>query len=180
MAAATYSCRTKEKSKSNKPQTYIDIAAYLKGQLAYLDTVPFALLKLTQKDSAAYDSSFITKADLNKIVFSFLVPELEKNKFEESFQETTFADATINTITLTYSAADIMNPLQRVDVYVNPENNQIRQLYLIRKAETKDSSVTQQLLWKHNKNCTLITNVSVKDQPEKNTTEKIIWDETED
>lgn len=179
LAVAAFGCRTKAKNK-NKPQTYIDIAAYLKGQMAYLDTVPFALLRLTQKDSATFDSAFIAKADLQKVVNSFIVPELEKKKFEESFAETSFGDATINTITITYNAIDSINPLQRIDVYVNPENNQIRQVYLVRKYEKADSSFVQQLLWKHNKNCTIITSISLKNQPDKTITEKIIWDETED
>lgn len=171
-------CKSKQ-AKSNS-STFIDIAAYLKGQLAYLDTVPFSILKLTQADSVNYDTSFLKNADVRKTVNEFLVPQLEKKQFEKSFRETSFADATLFTITITYNAVDTKSPLQRIDVYVNPENNEIKQLYLIHQRESKDSVIVKQLLWKHNKNYTLISNIHIGNEPEKTSTEKVIWDETED
>ena len=62
----------------------------------------------------------------------------------------------------------------------NPEKERISQLYMIRHEQKGDSSVTQQLLWKHNKSFVLITSTAKKDQPEKVITEKVIWDERED
>lgn len=168
------------KSTKNEPKDYIDISSYLKGQLRYIDTIPFAFLKVVQRDSIYTDSQYITKEQVKDIANQFLVEELEKKNFENNFQETSFADATIHTITITYEATNKNSPVTRVDVYVNPEKEQISQLYLVRNLERGDSVVSQQLLWKHNKSFVLITSVTKKDGTEKTLTERVIWDDRED
>ena len=168
------------KNSKKEPKDYIDVSSYLKGQLRYIDTVPFAFLKVVQQDSVYTDSQFITKEQVKQIAGQFLIEELEKKNFEKNFKETSFADATIHTVTITYEAIDESCPISRVDVYVNPEKEQISQLYLVRYKENSDSAVSQQMLWKHNKSFTLITSVTKKNEPEKITTEKVIWDERED
>lgn len=170
-----FSCKNQPK----EPKDYIDISSYLKGQLKYIDTIPFAFLKVIQNDSVYTDSQFISKEQVREIVQPFLIKELEKKNFETNFKETSFADATIHTITITYESNSESCPVTRVDVYVNPEKEQISQLYIVRKKETADSSLTQQLLWKHNKSLILITSVIKKDN-EKTVTEKVIWDEREE
>jgi hypothetical protein len=167
------SCNSKPpKEKAN----FMDVAAYLKGQLAYLDTVPLALLKTTLKDTVYSDSVFIKKEELRSLVDAYLVSQLEKEAFENSFEETSFMDATINTITLTYQAIDKELPLQRIDVYVDPETQEIKRMYLVRQEQKKDTSLSQQLLWKHNSSCTIITSQQLKGQ-ETITNEKIAWNE---
>ena len=168
------------KNKKQEPKNYIDVSSYMKGQLKYIDTVPFAFLKVVQQDSIYTDSQFISKEQVNAMIQPFLVKELEKKNFEENFKEISFADATIETVTITYDAVNENSPVSRVDIYVNPEKERITQLYLIRHEQKGDSSVTQQLLWKHNKSFVLITSTAKKDQPEKVITEKVIWDERED
>jgi len=168
------------KNAKKEPKDYIDVSSYLKGQLKYIDTVPFAFLKVVQQDTVFTDSQFITKEQVKQIAGQFLVKELEKKNFEKNFKETSFADATIHTVTITYDAINTNCPISRVDVYVNPEKEQISQLYLVRYKENSDSAVSQQILWKHNKSFTLITSVTKKNEPEKITTERVIWDERED
>lgn len=170
---ALTSCTNKEaKEKAN----FMDVAGYLKGQLAYLDTVPLALLKTTLRDTIYTDSVFIQKNQLLSLVTPYLSSQLEKGSFENSFEETSFADATINTITLTYNALDKNLPIQRIDVYVNPETEQIKRIYLVRQEQKKDTSVSQQLIWRHNAGCTLITTSQTKQQ-ELIRNEKISWNE---
>ncbi len=168
------------KNKKADPKDYINVSAYLKGQLKYIDTVPFAFLKLTKKDSLFTDSQYITREQVNKIVNEFLVKELEKGNFEKNYKEISFADATIKTVTINYESTDKDNPISRVDVYVNPDKERISQVYLVRSKENSDSTLTQQLLWKHNKSFLLITTISKKDQTEKTITEQIIWDDRPD
>lgn len=168
------------KNKKQEPKNYIDVSSYMKGQLKYIDTVPFAFLKVVQQDSLYTDSQFISKEQVKSIVEPFLVKELEKKNFEENFKEVSFADLTIETVTISYDAVNEKSPVSRVDIYVNPEKERITQLYLIRHEQKGDSAVTQQLLWKHNKSFVLITSTAKKDEPEKVITEKVVWDERED
>ena len=92
------------KNQPKEPKDYIDISSYLKGQLKYIDTIPFAFLKVVQNDSVYTDSQFISKEQVTEIVQPFLIKELEKKNFESNFKETSFADATSHTITITYES----------------------------------------------------------------------------
>ncbi|HEX4956724.1 MAG TPA: hypothetical protein VFV46_00995 [Lacibacter sp.] len=165
---------------SDKPSKekagFMDVAGYLKGQLAYLDTVPLALLKTTLQDTVYTDSVFIQKAQLRTAITPYLQSQLDKEQFESSFEETSFLDASINTVTLTYNAINNNLPIQRIDVYVDPETEQIKRVYLVRQELKKDTSVSQQLLWRHNSGCTFITTYQTKQQ-EFTTNEKISWNE---
>jgi hypothetical protein len=169
------------KSQKKEPKDYIDVSSYLKGQLKYIDTVPFAFLKVAvEQDSIFTDSQFISKEQVKAIIQPFLVKELEKKNFEKNYKETSFADATIETVTITYEAENDKSPVSRVDIYVNPEKEMISQLYLVRHETKGDSVFTQQLLWKHNKSFVLITASAKKNEPENIVTEKVIWDDRED
>ena len=171
-----YSCKDQKK----EPKDYIDVSSYLKGQLNYIDSVPFAFLKVNvQQDSIFTDSQFISKEQVRAIIQPFLVKELEKENFEKNFKETSFADATIETVTITYETENERSPVSRVDIYVNPEKEMISQLYLIRHEHKGDSLFSQQLLWKHNKSFVLITARAKKNEPETIVTEKVIWDDRE-
>ena len=173
------SCTSSETGK-DKPE-FIDVASYLKGQLAYMDTIPFAFEKTVLHDSVYTDTTFLSKEQLKAIVLAFLPEDLEQKTFQKLYTETSFADASTNFITLTYEPEGKKDlPVQRIDVYVNPETQQIAKLFMVRKADTKDSSLTQQLLWKHNKSCKLITTVYKANDQEKVLSEKINWNDTEE
>lgn len=154
-------------------KNFIDVSGYLKGQLAYLDTVPYAFLKLTLTDTVYSDSVYITKKEVNEMANLFLVKDLEKKELENNFDETSFLDGTLNTLTLTYQPKNTSAMIQRVDVYVNPETEQIAKIYIVR----KNDLAIQQLLWKHNSSFTLITSTADKQNIQKAKTEKVIWNE---
>ncbi len=172
----------KSKNKKEPPKDYLDVPAYLRGQLKYIEKEPFAFLKITQKDSvSAPDSQFVKQEEVRQLAESFLTNEMKKGNFEKNYTETVFADETLDMVTLTYNTDQPGLAVSRIDIYVNPEKERISQLYII-KSETgnNDSAITRQLLWRHNKSCTIITAVSKNGQPQKTITEKIIWDSRED
>ncbi|HMO33498.1 MAG TPA: hypothetical protein PKE63_05810 [Lacibacter sp.] len=162
-----WSCGGKNKKATNN---FIDVAGYLKGQLAYLDTVPHGFLRITGKDGIQTDSSYLKKEDVQQLAAVFIIPQLEKKQLEQDFEETVFADATLQTITITYQPINGNNPVRRIDLYIRPENGQISQLYLVKEEEAE----SRQLLWRHNEGFTTITtrNMGVNSQT---ITEKIIW-----
>lgn len=179
LSVSLLSCASSDTGK-DKPE-FIDVASYLKGQLAYMDTIPFAFEKTVLRDSVYTDTSFLTKQQVKEIVLAFLPEEMEKKNFQKLYAETSFADASTNFITLTYEPEEKKDlPVQRIDVYVNPETQEIAKLFMVRKKDTRDSSLTQQLLWKHNKSCKLITTVYKANEQEKVLSEKINWNDTEE
>ncbi|MFY7879477.1 MAG: hypothetical protein ACOVP6_05370 [Lacibacter sp.] len=169
-------CKNEKKEQKN----YIDVSGYLRGQLAYFDTVPFGFVRVKLLDTIATDTQYLRKEQVAKIVEPFLTASLKKDAFEDRYIESTFADATIGKITITYTAKKTEDPVQRIVVYVTPGKEVIEKVYLTRTEASEDSSLTQQLLWKHNQSLMLITSVTKKDQTETTVTEKIAWDEEQE
>jgi hypothetical protein len=55
-AMLTFNSCTNQKK---EPKDYIDVSSYLKGQLKYIDSVPFAFLKVVVKEDTIFtDSQF--------------------------------------------------------------------------------------------------------------------------
>jgi len=172
LAAGTGSCNQKKK---DKQQEFIDIASYLKGQLKYIDSVPHGYLKINVRDSLQPDSVYLTLQQVKDLAAGFLVPELELKKFSKRFEETSFADATLQSITVTYTSVNKNNSVERVDVYVNPQNGEIARVYLVQNTIAGDNPVKKQLLWTHNKGFTIITTHSGNGQTDSTITEQVIW-----
>jgi hypothetical protein len=167
-----HSCRSKT---AEKKEPFIDISAYLKGQLAEMDTIPYGFLKIDETDSLPKDSVYLTKKEFTAITQSFLTTDIEPDRFQQDFTETSFADAGLQTVTITYSNINDKNPVQRADIYINPATGEITQLYLVKNVVTTDSSFTQQLVWKHKQYLLLITSRLKANGEEVTKREKIIW-----
>ena len=162
---------------SEKKSTYpaIDVVGYLKGQLKTLDSTPYGLLKVTEVPGKNPDSTYLNKVSLREHLTPFMIPSIAKEQLELKYRETSFADASIGYVVITYQAKDRDAPVSQIDVYIKPENNSIYQIYISGDLGSADQEEKKQLLWTHNKGCVIITGYD-NDTTEKSTiTEKIIW-----
>jgi hypothetical protein len=165
-------CKMSEKK---SPYPAIDVLGYLKGQLKTLDSIPYGLLKITEMNGRNPDSTYLNKVSLREHLTPFMIPSISKEQLELKYRETSFADASIGYVVITYQAKDTAEPVSQIDVYVKPENNSIYQIYISGHLSAADTEEKKQLLWTHNKGCVIITGYD-NDTAEKSTiTEKIIW-----
>ena len=69
-------------------------------------------------------------------------------------------DATINTITFSYITEDSSAEIQKIDVFINPETDKVKNIYVEKIIRGGDSSITQKMIWiagKHFQVSTLVT-----------------------
>lgn len=164
-------CRNK-----NAGADYIDVAGYLKRQVHTLDSLGYNLLAIRKVDDRlSADTSIITAAALQQQLAPFLSDALSRKQLARHFKETVFADAGLLSITLTYLPKNDNTPFQRVDVYIKPSDGSIARVYAAYNTQLADTLIHTQLLWNHNRSCTLITSRTLQQMQLPTVTETISW-----
>jgi hypothetical protein len=162
-------------SKSNNKYPAIDVIGYIKGQIKILDSVPYGILKVTERSGQNPDSTYLDKKAFIEHVSPFLHASIDKERLGKEYTETSFADAGLGYVIITYQALEGNAPIQQVSVYIRPDNGSINQVYITGYINPKNELEKNQLLWMHNKGCTIITIQENNIAEPSSITEKIIW-----
>jgi len=157
-------------------EPFFPVTSYLKGQINNIQKGGVNPIKYVSIKNRT-DSSWVKMEDLGKEVSSFLEDIIDTANLAHLFAEKKFLDQTINAYTFTYDPIGRLPDsfrLQHWDVYVDPETNYVKRIYLIKKIN--DNKILQ-LTWQSDKWCKLVTISTDKDG--KSTVEKDIlikWD----
>ena len=117
------------------------------------------------------DSVYLKEADFEKTFSVFLFPTIDTSNLKNTFTEKRFLDQTLNAFTFTYDPTNGMDnnfAFNHWDVYVDPETNKVRRIYLTKNI---DSDTQLLLTWQSGKWCRIVTvkNASIVKE------EKISW-----
>jgi len=157
-------------------EPYYPISQYIESQVAYVDTTPLAIELITFINNKRVDSTVIDRKAFRILADEFMKPDLNDKNVQPLYEENSFNDLTLNTITFTYTARDRNQELQQEDVLLNPDNNRVKNVMFRKNRMNGDTSVSINGLWNHNMNFQL--NYSF--QPAKGNTQtkqlKVIWD----
>lgn len=166
-----FSCKQKIKEEDK----HIDVFGYIKGQLSSFDTVSHDLLLLAGSKSEYLDSSTINVSAAKEMIMIFMkgAPNLEE--FQEDYSQTVFGDLTLGNITVSYDCKNQEGVFERIDVYANPENGDIVQVYLLKKGTPKKNEGKQQLLWTHNRSFLLTHSYFKEDGSDSVSIRKVEW-----
>lgn len=156
-------------------QSFFPVTAYLKGQLFEFKRQGISPIKfITIKNHT--DSVWLKLEEVENAVKEFLTPEIDSINFTTLFTEKKFKDETIETFTFTYEPAVPLPDsieLRRWDVYIDPEKNKVKRIYLVKE---KKQNRTILLTWLSDKWCTIVTIFNHPDgTSEIEKEEKISW-----
>ncbi|MDQ6756059.1 MAG: hypothetical protein M3004_03905 [Bacteroidota bacterium] len=160
------SCNNQKTSTPNHQQrdslenhTFFPVTEYLLGQLKEIDSLPITPLKIITLNGKS-DSLWMKKEDIRIFAQPFLHPEIDTTNFKKIFRERSFLDQTIDAVTFSYDPIDKLPdslPLKRWDVYIDPQKNSIKRIYLVKETFTNGLRQTFQLTWKPNQWCKITT-----------------------
>ncbi len=162
---------------SQPNNSFFPVTQYILGQLNELDSLPVTPLKITSINGKI-DSVWIKREDIRSFAQPFLTPIIDSITCHKYFSEKSFLDQTINAFTFSYDPINKLPDsieLKRWDVYVDPENNKVKRIFIVKQLiDTKISQIIQ-LTWKSDYYCK-ITTISEKPgvQP-KIKEEQLIW-----
>lgn len=182
MAVMFISCKQKkvtlpQQQISQHNNSFFPVTQYILGQLNELDSLPVTPLKITTINGKA-DSVWMKRADIRSFAEPFLTPIIDSITWHKYFFEKSFLDQTINAFTFSYDPINKLPDsieLKRWDVYVDPDNNMVKRIFIVK--QLNDTKIPQaiQLTWKSGYYCK-ITTISEKPgvQP-KVKEEQLIW-----
>jgi len=159
-----------------KKQSFFPVTSYIRGQIFEIKRNGVTPLKYTTIKNHT-DSVWLKFDQLEEAVKEFLTPEIDSANLITLFTEKNFLDQTIAAFTFTYDPTgqlpDSMK-LKRWDVYIDPENNKVKRIYMVKEIS---KSMSLQLTWQNGKYCkivSIITDATGNSAVEKE--EKITWD----
>ena len=162
------------KNKNEKQEQYIQVIDFLKGSLRELKSDSLEMERSIQIDSLSETTSVADYTSIAADIQPFLSDEISQGNFEKHFKETSFVDASTNSITFSYQSQDKNSSIKQVDVHILPATESIQYLYITRNGKAGDTAIAQKLLWKNGSHYTLITEYHT-DQRQFNRIEKLRW-----
>ena len=157
-------------------KAFYPVGNFIRSQLIYLDSVPLAILKYTTINHVT-DTSIAEKKDFKAVAAAFMTPDISSPEIVPQYEETSFIDATLGTITLTYAPRNEKAVIRKADILLKQENTAAKTIYIEKCFTGADSTVTQKMLWTANRNCQIITLVQKEGQPEDIMLERYVWDD---
>ncbi|HEX5026605.1 MAG TPA: hypothetical protein VFV68_15100, partial [Agriterribacter sp.] len=140
------------------------------------DSMPLAVIKYTTIGGVT-DTSIVEKSNFKGIAQSFVNPDIGSSIFKNQYKEESFIDATLGTITLTYTATNDTVEVRKTDVLLNQDDTKVKTIYIEKKISEADSLVIKKMLWTTNRYCQITTLLQKQDTPEKIIMEKYVWDD---
>jgi hypothetical protein len=161
-----YACNQKKSSvpyqaqkDSTEQQTFFPVTEYIRGQLKEIDSLPVTPVKIININGKE-DSVWMKKEDIRPFAEPFLIPEIDTANFKKLFVGKSFLDQTINAVTFSYDPIDKLPDtlqLRRWDVYIDPQKNSIKRIYIVKQINNNGTLQTVQLTWRSNKWCKITT-----------------------
>ena len=161
------------KSKNETPA--IDVIGHIKADLRKLDSTPYSFLKITEKSSGQADSAYIKKSDVWQLITPFLSDEIQQDNLTAQYTESSYADATIQSVMITYQAKEKDAVIHQVAVYINPVNGQISRLHMTGLFDYDKWAGKKQLWWMGQQSFSIISTPVGDSTGSETVTEKIIW-----
>jgi hypothetical protein len=165
-----------EQDTSAANKEYYPVTGYIQSQLRWLDSVPLAVIKYTTVNHHT-DTSILEKKDFNAIAEALFSPDISVLPLKEQYDEVSFIDASLGTISLTYAARNDTALVRKADVLLNQSNSAVSTIYVEKISRIADRTLTQKILWTANKSCLVTTITQKTGTPEKVTEERYAWDD---
>jgi len=154
--------------------TFLPVTAFLQEQVKKLEVLPVDPA-LFNTHNGKRDSGSIKTASIREMTAPFLAAGFGDPASQPLYKESTFTDSSHHRLVYSYEALGDSTALNKVDVYVDPGTNDIRQVYMQYITYTPDSSIRKQLIWETDRNFTLITSVDRHEYTADMRKQKVVW-----
>lgn len=160
-----------------QPEAFYPYLGYLKDQLAYIDSLPIIIHLYYSENGQPSKAKTIQSNEIPPLLKDFLQSNPSSKELSPLYEETSFKDLTINSLTFSITAKDKSLPIQQVDVLLNPNNQKIKKVFIKNYHQNNDTSFVRQLLWTNNMNCQIIETKTLPTGKRIESVTKIVWDE---
>jgi hypothetical protein len=162
-------------------QSFFPITDFIGGQIKMIDSLQLPLSKSVTTSKKIKEEP-ISDAEFRLLAESFLHPDINDATIRKFYTETNIADQSIPSVTLMYSTFDTTLPVQKINVFIRPDpvkNDKVSAIYIEKIFLRADTSVSQKLYWKTDKNFQIITEKRIGKILFPLEQVKVIWDPVE-
>jgi hypothetical protein len=172
---AACSSPTSEPAESQQEnKDFYPVRAYIAQELKELDSLPVAVFRYGVSGQVK-DTQLVDKAAFRAMAEKLASPDISLEPLKKSYQESVYMDNTLNLVTLSYRAKDPSLEIQKLDVYVTPEKDRVKNIYLEKRSEAGDSVVFSKIIWTTGKQLQVTRIVSRQGKEDQVIQEKYSW-----
>ena len=158
-------------------QGFFPVTSFIQGEIYILKADGINPIKYSTINDHT-DSAWLKVEEFDAAFYEFIHPVIDTANLNTLFTEKSFLDQTIDAFTFTYDPTTPPLPdsmqLQHWDVYINPENQKVKRIYMVKQVS---NNKMLQLTWVSKKWCkitSIVTDAAGGSKIEKE--EKIFWD----
>lgn len=172
------SCGSSDKEKK---EDFFPVGAFLKSQVAQVDTTLNSIRQYIYIDSTRIDTVYVHRNQFRELAKDFLtIPDLASSQYKDRYKEDKQFDETLNRVLLTYMPVNPEKELiQRQEMLIRPDpgGDKVTTIIINTVNNSKDSSVQKKMLWQVDQSFQVITTRQLPGQPETTSTIKVVWNE---
>jgi hypothetical protein len=165
----------KKASSTDENKDFYPVSAFIRQELKNIDSLPVAVFLYTEKDGKT-DTTIVDKAAFRVLAEGLTNPDISAAPLRDAFTESVFLDATLNLVTMSYRPRkDKATAVQKIDVYIHPETEQVKSIYIEKLDVLGDSSVQEKTVWSAGKQAQITRIVSRAGQPDRMENRRFSW-----
>ena len=172
-ACQNHSRETKKEEATN----IFPVVSFFSGQIHKVDSLKLPITKYTIVNEKT-DSVTITTDEFKLLANEFMKPDITGADNKKFYKESSFADQSIPSITITYSTTFRDLEIQRIDVIINPDpvaDDKVQSIYMEKLSHNHDTSILKKLFWRTDQNFQIITSNQVGNHPATFNQLKVEW-----
>jgi hypothetical protein len=132
---------------------FFPVSSYVKSQFKSIDSAQVTPMLVTTVNGKT-DSVWLKKEEVATHLAAFNELAIYTDNLTQLYKETRFKDESVNAITFTYSPLPILPDTARLrkwDVYINPENGEVKKIFVVQQLQQDGQALTRHLTWEANK-----------------------------
>jgi hypothetical protein len=172
---ALLACGNSEKQASvQENKDFYPVSAHIHAELAAIDSMPVAVFLYRTVDGVS-DTSIVEKSAFRALAEGIAQPDITKEPLKDDYQETVFMDATLNLVTMSYTPRNETAEIRKIDVYIRPETEQVKNIYVEKRISGGDSMEVRKMVWTSGRQLQVTTLLSKEGKTDRLIQETFNW-----
>lgn len=166
---------TKKKEQADK--AFFPVNAQVVSELKALDSLPLAVFRYHEEQDGRKDTIIVSKEQLRAAVKDLLDADITGDKIRPKYTESVYMDQSLGSVTMSYVPNEKDLPVTKVDVYLDPEKDRMKQVYVETNGSWPgDSSCSRKMLFAPGRYFQVSTVVSATNGGNRSFQDKYSWE----
>jgi hypothetical protein len=166
-----------QQERKEKQEEVFPIALFFHEQIRMVDSLKLPTVKVTVTNGKTTTEA-ISMEEFKSLAQEFINADISDPSLKNVYRESSFADQSIPSITLTYSTLDSSREIQRLDVIIDPDpvrEDRVKTIYIEKGHRQGDTAVQKKLYWKANENFQVLTSKNLRGKKPVVNQVKVSW-----